>query len=273
MDVYYSGDHSVTIGDKHSWNDWHLVPKSIPIIEPPPVHTNTVEIPGANGYVDLTDFPRGFPTYGNREGSIEFYVNHTAENWGWTEAYDTISNYLHGQRHKMILDEDHSFYYEGRFAVNSYKSSKLACSIIIDYDLFPYKKMVFTTAEPWPWNPFDFKHGILINESDFIVDSTSASTWTDLKEWNSDYLGLMPITPVFTVTNTTSSGVDFQYCNWNPDLSKSIDSHGNYHQVHLAPGVNNIATILFATPKPGDRTSFNFKGIGTISIDYRQGRL
>lgn len=274
MQVYYDGAHSVTFGNKHSWNDWHLVPKSLPIIAPPPVHTNTVDVPGANGYVDLTDFPTGFPTYGNRTGSLEFYVDHTAEGWDWDHAYDDIANYIHGQKMKMILDDERSFYYEGRFAINSFKSEKMACVVSIDYDLFPYKLMRFTTTDPdpWPWNPFDFKYGIVIDQSDFTF-TVDSDTWTDLTEWDSDYLGKMPLTPRFTVRATSGGGIDFMYANWNPDNSISIDPHGVYHSMFLEHGVHEYATIQFATPKDGDRTSFKFKGHGTVSIDYRQGRL
>lgn len=274
MDVYYDGAHSITFGDKHSWNDWHLVPKSMPIISPPPIHTNTVEVPGANGYVDLTDFPTGYPTYGNRTGTLDFYVDHTAEYWDWDNCYDAIINYLHGQKMKMILDDDHSFYYEGRFALNSFKSEKMACTVSIDYDLFPYKFMRWSTgeADQWPWDPFDFQHGVIVAGSDFVFESNSTSTWTELTEWDNVRLGVMPITPTFKV-NAENGGLDFMFANWNLDTSKSIDPHGVYHTAFLQNGVHSYPTIQFATPKSGDKTSFKFKGVGSVTIDFRQGRL
>lgn len=274
-DFYYDGAYSVWIGDKNTWTDWHLIPISRPVIQPPPIHTNTVEVPGANGYVDLTDFPTGFPTYGNRTGTLEFYVDHSASNWDWDQAYDTIVNYLHGAKLKMILCGETgaktSFYYEGRFSVNQWKSDRVCSSITINYDVFPYRMMIFTTQEPWQWNPFDFKYGLIVDQSEFTFTMDDASSWSTLTTWTSDYLGLMPLTPTFTVS--ADGGMDIEWCNWNYDTSKTIDPHGYYHQYHLANGVNNIPTIQFATPKPGDRTSFNFKGIGTVAIDFRQGRL
>lgn len=276
MFTYYDGAYSVYFGDKNTWTDWHLIPISRPVINPPPIHTNTVEIPGANGYVDLTDFPTGFPTYGNRTGTLEFYVDNSVPNWDWDIAYDTIVNYLHGFKMNLILGNEKgaktSFYYPGRFAVNQWKSDRMCSQITINYDVFPYRLMIFTTLQNWEWNPFDFKHGLVVNPEDFMFEATDAATWTALTEWDSDLLGLMPITPTFTVKSSTG-GIDIEWCNWNPDTTRSIDPHGNYHQLKLENGVHTYPTIQFATPKPGDRTSFNFKGVGTVAIDFRQGRL
>ena len=33
----------------HTYRDWHLIPTSRPVIEPPEVKTHIVDIPGANG--------------------------------------------------------------------------------------------------------------------------------------------------------------------------------------------------------------------------------
>ena len=275
MQTYYDGAYSVYFGDKNTWTDWHLIPISRPVINPPPIHSNTVEVPGANGYIDLTDFPTGFPTYGNRTGTLEFYVDNSVPNWDWDRAYDEIMNYLHGFTMKLVLGDEKGnqtpFYYSGRFAINQWKSDRMCSSIIINYDVFPYRLVRFSTQEPWPWNPFDFRYGVIIDKSEFTFEVNSASSWSALNTWTSDYLGLMPLTPTFTVS--AANGIDIEWCNWNPDMSKSIDPHAYYHQYHLSNGVNSVPTIQFATPKPGDRTSFNFKGVGTVAIDFRQGRL
>ena len=74
--------HSITFRstafgeERNTWDDWHLVPVSRPVINPPAVHTHYIDIPGANGSIDLTDTLTGGPTFGDREGSIEFMVLH-----------------------------------------------------------------------------------------------------------------------------------------------------------------------------------------------------
>ena len=39
----------VTFGDKHSYRDWGLIPKSRPVISPPAPKTNYISIPEADG--------------------------------------------------------------------------------------------------------------------------------------------------------------------------------------------------------------------------------
>ncbi len=41
--------HSITIGNKNTWDDWHLIPATRPLFNPPTVKTNMVNIPGGDG--------------------------------------------------------------------------------------------------------------------------------------------------------------------------------------------------------------------------------
>lgn len=149
--------HSLTLGDKNTWSNWHLIPTTRPVVNPPPVNEKYVEIPGRNGSIDLTTFLSGSPTYGNRKGSWEFYVickgmevslptgylTTSQKNalWAdWKTAYDTILNYLHGKNHSVALDDDPDYVYTGRMTVNSFKSDKDNSTITIDYVLAPYKQ-------------------------------------------------------------------------------------------------------------------------------------
>ena len=55
--------HSITIGDKNTWDDWHLIPTTRPLFAPPGVKKNIVSIPGGDGSLDLTEALTGRPTY------------------------------------------------------------------------------------------------------------------------------------------------------------------------------------------------------------------
>ena len=46
--------HSVTFGDKNTWDDWRLVPASRPVFNPPAQKVKTLEIPGGDGVIDLS---------------------------------------------------------------------------------------------------------------------------------------------------------------------------------------------------------------------------
>lgn len=137
--------HSITFGTKNTWDDWHLIPTSRPLFNPPSVKTNLIEIPGGDGALDLTTALAGRPLYKNRTGSLEFYVDNNFLDW--TVLYSEIMVYLHGQKMRAVLEDDPSYYYEGRFAINAWKSNKERSSLVIDYDVNPYKKDILGTDE------------------------------------------------------------------------------------------------------------------------------
>ena len=146
--------HSVTYGEKNTWDDWHLIPTSRPLFNPPGVKTSYLDIPGANGIIDLTESLTGYPVFENRTGSQEYIVSNGYK--PWDVIYSEIMNYLHGQRMKAVLEDDKAFYYEGRFNVNQWKSDKNWSLITIDYDVYPYKKELNSSVEDWFWESFDF---------------------------------------------------------------------------------------------------------------------
>lgn len=162
--------HSITFGDKNTWDDWHLIPSSRPLFNPPKLKTKYIEIPGSNVVVDLTDTVSGFPTYQYREGSIEFYV---ANNYGdWFDRYSEIMNYLHGKRMQAWLEDDPIFVYEGRFTVNKWSSEKIASKITIDYYVAPYKMERGSSGEPFIWDPFSFETGIIRDYGNLTVNGS-----------------------------------------------------------------------------------------------------
>ena len=161
--------HSITFGDKNTWDDWHLIPSSRPHIAPPQPKISTVEVPGRNGTVDLTETLTGTPTYEDRSGSFQFIVAN--DYWDWTVAYSTIMEYLHGQKMRIVLEDDPGFYYEGRFSVNQWASGKTNSSITIDYVIYPYKHSLYDySSENWEWDTFNFDTDILRYYNDLVVN-------------------------------------------------------------------------------------------------------
>lgn len=130
--------HSITFGEKNTWDDWHLVPVSRPLFNPPSLKKKTLDIQGGDGLLDLSETLTGYPLFNNREGSFEFIVMN--DYLPWYETYSMICNYLHGRRMKAVLEDEPEYYYEGRFTVNSWKSEKVFSKITIDYSVAPYKK-------------------------------------------------------------------------------------------------------------------------------------
>lgn len=233
--------HSITFGDKNTFDDWHLIPTSRPVIAPPALRSQTVDIPGGFGSLDLSEALAGYPLYDNRTGSIEFAV--VNDKWSdWSLGYQTILNYLHGQRMKMILEDDPSYYYIGRFTVNSWSTGDNYSTITIDYDLYPYKKQLVSTSEQWLWDPFDFEYGYITEYFNLSVNRSLSVTVKACGE---------PTVPVITSSAAMTVTV-------------------NSKTYNLSAGRNYITDLV---APPNTDTTYTFTGTGTISIDYRGGVL
>lgn len=251
--------HSITFGDKNTWDDWHLVPSSRPVFNPPAVKTQTLEIPGADGSLDITEAFRGYPLFQNRTGSIEFYVLR-GDHYKWYDVYSTVMNYLHGRRMKAILDDDIEYYYEGRFSVNQWSSDPDYSKITIDYDVEPYKYDVNSSIGDWFWDSFNFETDY-IQQSVFkniSIPTNSSYTILNLGEF---YFDTAPICPIFHVSSNSGSGMDFRFRNGTSDTV--IENH-------LHDGSNQLYDVIIYG---GEGASFQFKGKGIVSIEFRNGRL
>lgn len=141
--------HSVTIGSMNTYTDWHLVPDGRPVIAMPEVRKNYVEVPGMSGSLDLSESLTGYPLYEKREGELKFHV---LNGYNWIDIYSKIAAYLHGKKHKMVLEDDPNWYYEGRFHIVEWISNNDGTwsDITIGYNLDPYKKFHLDSTEIKP---------------------------------------------------------------------------------------------------------------------------
>ena len=231
--------HSITIGDKNTWDDWHLISTSRPLVNPPPVKTNYVEIPGGNGILDLSTAMAGRPLYNNRTGSWEFYVENGFRDW--SALYQGIMRYLHGQKLKVILEDDPDFYYEGRFAVNQWKSDPQRSSVVIDYNVGPYKLYTVGNDE-WLWDPFNFETGVIRYYKNLTVSGSRRVR----------VIGEMNDTIPTIISSVSGMIVEYQ---------------GEMYT--LSKGSNRIQQIVI---HPGEQV-LQFIGNGIISIEFTGGRL
>lgn len=232
--------HSITIGDKNTWDDWHLIPATRPLFNPPTVKENMVNIPGGDGVLDLTASLAGRPTYNNRTGSWTFYVQNGFKDW--SVLYSEIMVYLHGQTFKAILEDDPAYFYEGRFSVNQWKSDKDCSQIVINYNVGPYKKEINNAGSDWLWDPFNFETGIIRNYKNLSV-LTSLTVVVE-----GDMMDSIP------VIIASAFGMQVTYEGKTYSLSK---------------GANTIPQIVLHS---GENTLV-FTGQGTITIENTGGRL
>lgn len=260
--------HSVTFGSMNSFSDWHLVPDGRPVIAMPEPKIVTVDIPGRNGILDLSESIRKFPVYSNRSGSLKFHVLND-KGIGWQELYRQIANYVHGRRMNVYLEDEPEWYYTGRVNVASWTSNNDGTwsDIEFNYDLEPFKYYYHTTInDGWLWDPFNFFSGYIIGNrlKDIKVNSTSY-TKLDL----TDLVGRMPLNPKFVVTSST--GVDFRI--YNKELGLDIT------KTKLTSGTHEWPEVILSEVNYGNEIYIQYKasyssGIGSsFSLDYRVGSL
>lgn len=95
-----------------------------------------MEIEGADGSIDYTDF-FGRPNFGNV--THKFTFSSIIPRSEHLTLFTQIKNALHGEKLRIILDDDPGFYYVGRCYVSPYTNEKGAAIISIECVCEPYK--------------------------------------------------------------------------------------------------------------------------------------
>lgn len=233
--------HSIIIGEKNTYNDWHLVPTSRPVVNPPAPKYSYIDIPGGNGSIDLTEANGMELVYSNREGSWEFLVENDHESWDI--IYQNILNYCHGKYFSEIrLEDELSYIYKGRISVNQWRSDPQWSKVVLDYDLDPYKYEIQSAGEDWLWDPFDFEKSVIL-DTDITVSGTKTHVINVVS---------MPFVPVFF---TTYSGMTVTYAGQSYALLPNKEC--KFYDIYLKQGTNTLT----------------LRGNGKLKIKYRNGVL
>ena len=251
--------HSITFGDVNTWDDWRLVPSSRPVFNPPEQKTKTLDIPGGDGVIDLSTALSGYPVYKNRTGSIEFYVMNDFKPWHM--AYSDIMDYLHGQTMRAILEDDPEYFYEGRFNVNAWKSEKDWSRIVIDYSVGPYKWSTLSSIDDWLWDPFNFQNGVIRTK---FFKNIAVTTSKKTLRLAAELFGRAPVCPKFIVTSSAKRGVHVRFINSTLGIDETK---------LLSDGTEQIPEFTFFGDLGATLQLWCDSGTGTVSIDFRQGRL
>ena len=228
----------VTIGEKHNYNDFGLILTNR-IIEPPKPQVKTATVPLRDGTIDLTEALTEDIKYNNRKITLTFSVTDPITTWAY--KISEIENYLHGQRMRIIFDDDKSFYYVGRVAVNQWTSNKKIGTLVIDGEVEPYKYDLQSSAEGWLWDTFDFEQGIINELGEVDVNESAEIKLICLRK------RVVPTIIASTDMTVTFEGVT--YC--------------------LKAGAQKVYEILL---KEGENV-LAFAGNGTVAIDYTGGSL
>lgn len=225
-----------------TFQDLKLVPDSRPLVNPPEVKTEYVDIPGADGSLDYTEALSGLK-FNDREGSWTFYVlneNFTMANsyMRWNELYAYILKHIHGRRKRVVLESDPGYYYQGRIFLDQWNSQKDYSKIVLKYRLEPWKHPIDTTATyDWLWDEL-FSNTIYYGT--FDVATSKHRNLINPTDQN--------ITPTFTTTSAMT--ITFGVSTYN-----------------LPAGTSSPNLVM----TPGDNLMV-FNGNGRVVVDYSIGR-
>lgn len=244
IDIYFSIKFSDLDGKNEidTYDDWRIVPESRPLISPPEVKTEYIDIPGADGSLDYTEALGGVK-YGDREGSWTFYVLNPLSGFGgtylpWNQLYSLIMTKVHGKRKRIWLESDPDYYYTGRIFVDQWNSNKDYSKITLKYIIDPWKYPITTTSNyDWKWNEL-FSNTIFYGTFDVVGQ----------KHRNLINPSSSPITPSL-------------YCTSSMDVTFGANQY-------TVPSGTSTAKFVLA---PGNNFMV-FKGNGRVTIDYSMGR-
>lgn len=249
------GIYGVTFGDKHTYRDWGLLPTLRPEVSPPEPKITRVNIPGADGSLDLTQVLTDDVKYKNRIIDFEFLV--IGGRGRWSMLYSDILDYLHGQSMQIILDEDPEYYYNGRVEVDSWKSNQDTSRIALVAEVEPYKLSRISTTEPWLWDTFNFETGIITNYNAMPFDSIT----TPNQRFYCIVSGRKWIVPTFTVVSEGGA-----------DVTLSVSSPRGWKGATCPSGVPIKNYSIVWTPGTWI-VQLGTQARGTLTVDYRVGRL
>lgn len=235
--------YGTTFGDKHTQRDWGLYLPGRPTISPPKPDVVIQQIPGSNAALDLSETLTGDITYGQRTFSATYQS--TAPRQEWAGIYSDIMDYLHGRRLKIIYDHDPSYYYLGRISVVEWKDNGLTASVTISADCDPFKYEISSSLEDWKWDPFSFEDGVIREYADLRVEGTYTLSISGSRK---------PVVPTFIVDSDDGSGLQVKFKGTTYSLP---DGSSRAPDLVIREGEHELT----------------FSGSGTVSVDYRGGRL
>lgn len=233
----------VTFDGKHSYTDFGLWMMSRPDLGSPTPKLSIVDIPGADGNIDLTEANTGEVKYNNRTITLSFGA--VVEQDEQEEFRTNIMNALHGKRiSKIVLDEDPEWYWTGRASVSFTKVNSWRMNCTVSIDAAPYAQRVEQTV-------INLRAGAPSSYNVPIAENVSDT------EWNSEFLlGTREFPNGLPLDNDQNLIILWLEGAQTGILANKfvqvIDADGNYYQdTFQLPQANNRVTISYSDIEDG----------------------
>lgn len=137
----------VMFGKKHSFYDMALWLTKYPAISPPTPKTKYVDVPGADGAINMSRVLTGHMQYERRIMQLEFVS--MEPRMMWPEKHSEIMDALHGMDMSIVLDDDQEYMYTGTLSVSDIDPQKVHDGVTITANIEPYKLRRQTTKRTY----------------------------------------------------------------------------------------------------------------------------
>ncbi|MDL2224683.1 hypothetical protein LJC20_00520 [Eubacteriales bacterium OttesenSCG-928-M02] len=108
--------NQITFGEKQSYNDWGVILSSWSLTGAA-AKTEYIDVPAADGTLDLTEVLAGEPRYNDRTLTCKFTF--PPPRTEWERIRQAIANYCNGQRMKIWVPDCPDYYLVGRVSVDT----------------------------------------------------------------------------------------------------------------------------------------------------------
>ena len=243
--------------DKNTWESWGLVPESRPTLPHPSQKTKTQECDSINGIIDLSWSNTPYPLFSNREGSFSFIYNPIVQMGydkykPWNVLYSEISEFLHGRKLRMVLEDDPEYYYEGRFWVDGWSSETdgSGSKITISFSVEPYKMSILSSLNDWLWDPFNFYNGVI--QSSVFQNIVINSGQIESKEAYSDI-----------IRPSAGSSYDYDNSPWYPQTEEC-----KYLRLFGLVGTKPQIPLIHWKPDPSTSGNQSYLIVNYVNYSY-----
>lgn len=207
--------HSNRGADDDDYN-LHLIQQTT-VIAPALPKLVLVDVPGANGSVDLTEVLGAGVMYNDRLITITYALYPGSD---WEETKSRVSNAINGMRCRISFDDDPEWYYEGRVQVTDHSTDRMLRQITVEAICQPFKRRFVQS---------------------FVGATLSQSSYTDLDL----AIGKEGQIPVITVSAPTEVVWGDFLINFLPGTNVAPELYMNGTQkisaILLDPGIGSIS--------------------------------
>lgn len=267
--------YSINIGDKNTFDDWHLLSTSRQCVAPPIPKTNYIEVPGKSGMLDYTNALVKTPRYSDREGTWEFIVLNPGDIETYqlkdiypqnhTDLYSELMQYFDGRVFdKIWLEDDPDYYYTGRVWLSNYQNSSSWSQVTLSYHLEPFKRKFIPSSKHYVHiNSEIIRIGEGVEVNIELPKGTLPAQlylrFTTSAEYSAIHISFENLEIQSYMSGVSvSTGMDFSPSDYDKDLAFSRLVVSNISG-------NNVPRLYFGPP---DDVDPSFYDVGPLTIEY-----